>query len=262
MLQVHSRLFVLCSIVLAVCALSAAAQVNMPWIRSQWRNGDYADVIGPLHDFLSTLGDGDKNFEADYMMATSLSSLPEYHEQGCSYFLVMMGLYDQTYNGVVDGRAVSLQATMNADCPPPPRQPGAQIVFDRMIPRRGQVLKDITSSKSGKKPAKRPDGPEPGPFEDFNGFYEMVHDGWRGTLELKGGGGLYIDSDKHPYKVLVEAKGYHIVFYVIGLGGENADGRGGQKFDGYLMTQTHDDMAGLTWWNNRPFGFYAIRRKR
>ena len=105
MLRTHSRLFVLCSIVLAVCALSAAAQVNMPWIRSQWRNGNYADVIGPLHDFLSTLGDGDKNFEADYMMATSLSNLPDHHEQGCSYFDVMAGLYNQNYNGVEIGRA-------------------------------------------------------------------------------------------------------------------------------------------------------------
>jgi hypothetical protein len=258
----NSRFFALCLIVLAVCSLSAAAQSNMPWIRNQWRNGNYAEVIGPLQDFLSTLSDSDKNFEADYMMATSLSSLPQYHEQGCSYFLAMIGLYEQNYNGVVDGRSVSLQAAMNTNCPPPPRQPGVQTVFELRIPRRGQILKDIGKPQSAQKPGRRPDGPEPRALEEFNGIYEMVHDGWRGTLELKGGGGRYIDAEKRTYRVLVEAKDYHIVFYVIGLGGENADGRGGQKFDGYLMTQTRDDIAGLTWWNNQPFGFYAIRRKR
>lgn len=31
-----------------------------------------------------------------------------------------------------------------------------------------------------------------------------------------------------------------------------------QQFDGYLMTRTQDAIAGVTWWHNTPFGFYAL----
>lgn len=112
------------------------------------------------------------------------------------------------------------------------------------------------------------EGPRPGavhyakpvrkaPMHD--GAYRMVHDGWRGVLVLKGGGGTYTAAGGRIYQVRVRADGYHVTFYVLGLGGQNADSSGGQKFDGYVMTQTRDAIAGLTWWGKRPFGFYAVR---
>ena len=91
----------------------------------------------------------------------------------------------------------------------------------------------------------------------LQGRYSMVHDGWRGTLDLSPKGSTYTSSDNKRFNVLVEGQGYHVIFYVTALGGQNADGKGGQKFDGYLMTQTRDAIAGLTWWEGQPFGFFA-----
>ena len=88
----------------------------------------------------------------------------------------------------------------------------------------------------------------------------MSDDGWRGRLILRGSAGQYTASDGKPFDVKVAyISENRILFYILKLGDENADGTGGQKFDGYLMTQTRDAIAGTTWWSGRAFGFYAIK---
>lgn len=245
---------------LSVAAGLAIAQTDMDWIRSQWRSGNYSDVIVPLNQFLSSLGDQGTNFEADYMMASSLSSLPgEAHDTGCRYFNMMLRVYGNVA-GTVDQLTISLPAAKNKYCAPPP---GSQTVYALRIEKRSQILQDVPKVAPRRAIVKRAYPLAMGEdSQQFNGMYGMVHDGWRGTLELKGNGGIYLDPDRRPHRVLVEIRGNHIIFYVLGLGGEDADGRGGQKFDGYLMTQTRDDIAGLTWWQGQTYGFYAIRRKQ
>ena len=256
------RCFFLTIFASILLTLPASPQVNFPQLRSEWRSGDYADVIAPLAQYLSSLGDDYRNFEADYMMATSLSALPDHHDQGCNYFSAMVRIYQQNHTGIVDGRSVSLQSAANSNCPPPPPPPpGVTITYKATIFMRGPILQEVSKSASKKTIQRIPVGAVANEIEQFDGMYELVHDGWRGILELKGSRGRYIDSQRHSYEVFAEARGNHILFYIIGLGDENADGRGGQKFEGYLMTQTHDDIAGLTWWRSQPFGFYAIRRK-
>lgn len=104
---------------------------------------------------------------------------------------------------------------------------------------------------------------------DFAGTYSMSHDGWRGTLYLGDGGAncprplcrsFYTASDGRRFAVRATVSAHQITFYVIGLGGQNTDGSGGQKFHGHLMTQTRNAIAGTTWWEGSPFGFYAIKR--
>jgi|RhiMetdeSRZDD1v2_1073273.scaffolds.fasta_scaffold1367698_1 hypothetical protein len=104
---------------------------------------------------------------------------------------------------------------------------------------------------------------------DFAGTYSMSHDGWKGTLYLGDGKAdcptplclsHYIDGNGRRFPVKVSTSGHRITFYVIGMGGQNTDGSGGQKFQGYLMTQTRDAIAGTTWWERQPFAFYAVKR--
>ena len=101
--------------------------------------------------------------------------------------------------------------------------------------------------------------------QDFAGTYSMSHDGWRGTLFLSDGKAdcpqplcrsRYTDSNGRHFPVRVATSGHQITFHVARLGGGN-----GQRFVGHLMTQTKDAIAGTTWWNGQPFGFYATKRR-
>lgn len=116
---------------------------------------------------------------------------------------------------------------------------------------------------------------------DFVGTYAMNHDGWRGTLTLWA-------EDDDPIEQRPNVRG----FYVPEGGGPERNVRGwvrtaaypidptwgpdhkielridfagtldpddDQAFDGYLFTQTRDALAGVTWWHDRPFGFYAVK---
>jgi hypothetical protein len=110
--------------------------------------------------------------------------------------------------------------------------------------------------------------------------YDITWDGWRGVLQLRAQGTSTLRTDQGEYPVRFEVgrnpqdpvsgrlgAGYfktpstanhRIVFWVdFPRTPAPADD---QRFDGYLMTQTKDALAGVTWWENIPFGFYALNR--
>jgi len=115
---------------------------------------------------------------------------------------------------------------------------------------------------------------------DFEGIYTMNHDGWEGGLWLYGTSdnpvegapnilGLYLDSSS----VLHNVRGYvrtweypvsdptwpdHKLQFYIDFN-NTSDPGDDQKFEGFLFTHNKNTMAGMTYWNNTPYGFYASK---
>ncbi len=115
---------------------------------------------------------------------------------------------------------------------------------------------------------------------DFTGTYNMAHDGWFGQLELrkKHGdtvegtsniSGKYIARDGREHAVwgYVRTAEYpvpdsngpdHKINFHINFN-DTPDQADDQKFEGYIFTHGKDAMAGITYWNNTPFGFYSTK---
>ncbi|MDD3554571.1 MAG: C25 family cysteine peptidase [Deltaproteobacteria bacterium] len=118
----------------------------------------------------------------------------------------------------------------------------------------------------------------------FIGTYSMNHDGWEGVLKLWrnlstihviGSDfwallGQYTDQNNKTHAVRGKVKesvanpaGWvdHKIEFYIDFNDTITNQNDDQKFEGYLFTQTKDGMAGITWWNNTPFGFYAEKER-
>ena len=133
--------------------------------------------------------------------------------------------------------------------------------------------------------------PDPITADDFVGCldsygcgYDIVWDGWKGTLTLKPDGTGSLEqitprratySVRHaimlnPQNVVIGLRGpgdqvssnlnHRIVFWVDFNKTPN-NPKDDQRFDGYIMTQTKDAIAGITWWGGVPFGFYATNKR-
>ncbi len=112
-------------------------------------------------------------------------------------------------------------------------------------------------------------------------IYSLVWDGWRANLWLyrDGTGRLFLPGDlKNGINVRATfltnpqdtvdgqtGPGYlgtpsslqHRIVFWIDFPKTLQNTEDDQRFDGYFFTQTKDGMAGVTWWNGMPFGFYA-----
>ncbi|MEN3009214.1 hypothetical protein [Pseudothermotoga sp.] len=115
--------------------------------------------------------------------------------------------------------------------------------------------------------------------------WKIYWDGWEGTLVLRRVGNSYLETTdgkrytvryfilKNPqdnvegmtgpgYTGRTSNLGHRIVFFVDFANTPN-NPQDDQRFDGYIFTQTikaqgsKKAMAGITWWNGIPFGFYA-----
>jgi len=262
------------ALILAIGTASASlmAQSNVAQFKQLFLSGNYSDLFDPLLNYMSSLG-GNANFELDYMMGVTLCNLSGYEDDGRAYLNRTQQKFPVSAE-IFDGHRVSLIDAIR-NCHPvlagvatgesQPHGPGVSSIMKKNIDIRSQQqILDAVKAQKSRRPVSiaekqiaviRPERAA------YDGLYNMVHDGWKGQLVLRGPTGEYMDSAGKRYRVLVRYFPDHrIVFYVVGLGGENGDGTGGQKFEAYLFTQTKDGMAGTTWWQNQPFGFYAVKK--
>lgn len=112
----------------------------------------------------------------------------------------------------------------------------------------------------------------------YGAAYKFVWDGWEGHLGLGNPNDSVLWTSSRTYKVRYSlhnaqdyiagyrAPGYRdtptsgtyrIVFWV-DFNNTPSNPNDDQRFDGYVMTQTKNALAGVTWSQNKPFGFYAI----
>lgn len=98
--------------------------------------------------------------------------------------------------------------------------------------------------------------------QDFYGTWALNHDGWQGTLVLRGAGipaglfGDYLAADGKVHFVQGSVEAHKIIFYIDmkdtkGLPGDD------QRFEGYLFSQSRQAMAGTTSWSGTMFGWSA-----
>ncbi len=122
-------------------------------------------------------------------------------------------------------------------------------------------------------------------FPPYGSEWKIYWDGWEGYMNLFPNGTGHIEtSDRKYYRLRyfilknpqdnVEGMtgpgytgrssnlGHRIIFFVDFANTPN-NPQDDQRFDGYIFTQTikasnsRKAMAGITWWNGIPFGFYA-----
>lgn len=119
------------------------------------------------------------------------------------------------------------------------------------------------------------------------GTWDMVHDDWIGTLVVNPSDqkqnsvdgqctytswvidGTYTDANNQQMAMRGTLGGQdldrlttenckdsdHLLEFTIDFPGQSA-----QRFSGYLFSHQSLGMAGRTWWNGIPFGWYAIKR--
>jgi hypothetical protein len=124
-------------------------------------------------------------------------------------------------------------------------------------------------------------------INDFVGTWDIVHDDWRGTLVINPSDqkqkavdgectytywiitGTYTGNDGTPQQVRGTFGGRdpnrraneackqsdHIAQFTI-----SPTNQPPQPFVGYLFTHQHRTLAGYTWWQGIPFGWYAVKR--
>lgn len=112
--------------------------------------------------------------------------------------------------------------------------------------------------------------------------YNIVWDGHQGTLMLlaDGSGWLIAGGNRHllrhrsainPQEAVTggyRGPGYrtnsnlnHRVVFWVDFANTPTNASDDQMFDGYMMTQTKNAIAGITWWRNIAFGFYAYNKQ-
>ena len=55
---------------------------------------------------------------------------------------------------------------------------------------------------------------------------------------------------------------YELIQFFVDFNNTPANPGDDQEFEGYLFTHNSNAMAGITHWNNDPYGFYAIKAIR